>query len=312
VSGILGQIGWKSEASWNTLAVPDTFAALLSEEITNDGGEVIQSNGIRAGRRIRNAHKRGAPLIGGTVSQELGNADIADLLLHIFGAVSTTGAAAPYTHTYTVGNLNDKSLTTQVGRPSIDGVVHARTFGGVKIPSAEITAAASENAQLNATVSAASETGAEALAAASYTAAWEPFVYTEGAVTIGGTAVTVDSFSISIENALRTDRKAIGSPTITKQLGNGLRDITISLEMDFESLEMYNHFLNDDALTLVLALDNGTDSFTVTAKGYLSGSSPTLSGPEILKQPVEFVAESDVSDADAFQAVLVNSEATAA
>lgn len=311
MSGILGQIGWKSETVWNTGVVVDTFSPLLSESITNDGGDVVQSNGIRAGRRIRSAHKRGAATIGGDISQELGNADIAGLLAHCFGSVVTTGSG-PYTHTYTPGSLDAKSLTVQVGRPSIDGVVRPRTFTGVKIPSGELTASAGENFVLNATVSAAAETGATALAVAAYDAAWEPFVYTEGAVTVGGTSVTVDSFSLTWDNALRTDRKAIGRPTITKQLGNGLRDFTISLEMDFEDLAMYEHFLNDDHLTVVLALNNGTDTFTVTAKGYLSGGSPTLTGPEILKQPIEFVAESATSDADAFTAVLVNGDATAA
>lgn len=311
MSGILGQIGWKSETVWNTGVVVDTFSPLLSESITNDGGAAIPSDGIRAGRRIRSAHKRSAPIIGGDISQELGNAAIAALLKHCFGAVATTGVG-PFTHTYTPGSLNDDSFTCQVGRPSIDGTVRARTFTGTKVPSWEIAANAGENVQFNATVSAAAETGATALATASYPAAWEPFVYHEGSVTVGGAATTVDSFSISADNMLRTDRLAIGHTTITEQLENGLRDITISLEMDFEDLTMYNHFLNDDSLTLVLALNNGTDTFTVTAKGYLTGSSPTLTGPEILKQSLEFVTESATSDADALTAVLVNGESTAA
>lgn len=310
MSGIMGQIGWKSETTWNTPVTVDTFAPLLSEGIENDGGEVIVSDAIRAGRRMRSQHKRGVQIIGGPISQELGNADVAALLGHCFGSVVTTGTG-PYTHTYTPGSVNNKSLTVQVGRPPDEGAVLPRTFGGVKVTEWEITAEGGSNAIFNATVSAASETGATALAAASYTAAWEPFVYTEGSVSVNGAEVAVDSFSIKGNNNLRTDRKILAA-VIGKQLANGFVDVGISLTMDFEDLTMYNHFLDDDDLTLVLALDNGTDSFTVTAKGYLTGGSPVLSGPEILKQPVEFVAESATSDADAFTAVLVNGEASAA
>lgn len=313
MSGILGQIGWKSESVWNTLVTVDKFAPFLDEAIKNDGGAVIPSRGIRAGRRLGFSHKRGVKLIGGPVKLELGNTDIAVLLRHLFGTVATSGVG-PFTHTYTPGSLNDKSLTLQVGRPDSGDTVRARTFGGVKIPSWSIAAAVDENVILEAEVSAASETGATGLAVASYTSGWEPFVYTEGSVTKGGGAIVVDNFTITGANTLRTDRKAIraSNTSITKQLGNGMREIGITLEMDFEDLTMYNHFLDDDALTLVLKLDNGTQTFTVTAKGYLAGESPTVTGPEVLKQPLPFVCESATSDADAFTAVLVNSESTAA
>lgn len=312
MSGILGQIGWKSETTWNTGVTVDKFSPLLDEAIKNDGGAPIVSRGVRAGRRVQHVHKRSIKMIGGPVKLEFGNTDIAVLLKHLFGAVTTTGAG-PYTHTYTPGTLNDKSLTVQVGRPDSGATVRARTFTGVKIPSWEIAASADQTVVLTAQMSAAAETGATSLAAASYTSGWKPFVFTEGSVTKGGSAITVDRFSITGNSNLRTNRKAVGGTTVTKQLGNGFVEVGVTLEMDFEDLTMYDHFLADDALTLVIALNNGTQTFTVTTKGYLvADSTPNLAGPEILKQPLAFVAESATSDADAFTAVLVNSEASAA
>jgi len=310
MAGYKGQVGWATESTYGTIATPTIFAPFLSEEISNDGGARLVSNGIRAGRRMVHTHKRGGKTIGGTVAMEFGNADVAVLCKHLFGAVETTGTG-PYVHTYTPGSLNDDSLTVQVGRAGTGGAVHARTFSGVKIPSWTLSCTAGELAQLEVELSAQDEDGVTSLAAASYTAGWAPYSFVDGSITKGGVAVAVDSWSLAGTNTLRTDRHKVGSNLITEQLENGMRELTISVEMDFEDLTVYNNFLDDDNLTLVLTLDNGTDSFAVTAKGFLSGGSPTTGGPEILKQPMEFVAESVTSDADALTAVLTNSETTA-
>lgn len=311
MAGYQGQVGWKSESVYGTKVTVDKFAPFLTESITNDGGARMVSNGIRAGRRMTHTHRRGGKTIGGSVSMEFGNTDIASLLKHLFGAVSTSGAG-PYTHTYTPGSLDDDSLTMQVGRADSGGTVRARTFSGVKVPSWTLSCTAGELAMLELEVSAQDEDGGTALASASYTSGWAPFSFVDGSITKGGSAIAVDSWSISGTNNLRTDRFKVGSDLVTEQLENGVRDLTISAQMDFEDLTVYDNFLDDDNLTLVCKLDNGTQSFTVTAKGYLTGSSPTVTGPEVLKQPLEFVAESLTSDADALTAVLVNSETTAA
>lgn len=311
MAGYQGQIGWVSESTYGTIATPTKFAPFLTEAIVNDGGTRLVSNGIRAGRRMPHTHKRGGKTIGGPVTMEFGNTDVAVLLKHLFGAVSTSGVG-PYTHTYTPGALNDDSLTVQVGRADTGGTVRARTFSGCKAPSWTLNCEAGSLASLEVEFSAQDEDGATALAAASYTSGWAPFSFVDGSITKGGAAVAVDSWSISGTNTLRTDRFKVGSDLITEQLDNGMRELTISAVMDFEDLTVYNNFLDDDNLTLVCTLDNGTQSFVVTAKGYLTGSSPTTDGPEVLKQPLEFVAESSTSDADALTAELTNSESSAA
>lgn len=305
-----GQIGWKTESTWNTAVTVDKFSPFLSENMSNDGGENIPSRGHRAGRLMQHAHSRGIPIIGGPVRMEFGNTDVATLLTHLFGAVSTSGAD-PYTHTYTPG-ADPGSLTVQIGRPDTGDTVNPRTFSGVKIPSWTISCNTGAHAMLEAQLSAAAETGATALASASYTSGWAPFTYKQASITKGGSALVVDSWSISGTNNLRTDRKALNGTAVTEQITQGVRDLTLSLAMDFEDETMYDHFLDDDSLTLVCKLDNGTQSFTLTAKGYLVGSSPLVPEEGILKFNGEFVAESSTSDADALTAVLVNSESSAA
>lgn len=313
MAGYKGQFGLKTEATYGTAVTVDRFIPFLSESIKNDGGERLVSAGIRAGRRMLHTHKRGVPIIGGPVRTEFGSTDVATLCKHLFGAVATSGVG-PYTHTFTPGSLDDKSFTCQVGRPDINGTVRPRTFAGCKIPNWTLSCESGGLAQLEFEVSAQTETGATALAAASYTAGWAPFSYKESRVTNNDGAIVVDSWTISGANNLRTDRKAIQATNtgVTKQLENGVRELTIGLTMDFESTAVYDQFLADTGTTLVIVLDNGTQTFTVTAKGFLTGESPVVEGPELLKQPVQFVAESTTSDADALTAVLVNSESTAA
>lgn len=312
MSGVSAQLGIKTETTWGTAVTVDKFLPFRSEGIKNDGGSSIPSKALRAGRRVQHTHRRSVPIIGGPVVVEFGNTGIAAVLKHCFGAVATTGSG-PYTHTYTPGSLRGKSFTAQVGRPDAGGTVRPRTWAGCKIPDWEIAATSpGEVVLLNLNVSAASETGATGLATASYTSGWDPFIFEDGAVTASGSSIRVDSFSLKGNNGLRTDRKAMGGSTITEQLGNAMVGLTISLTMDFEDLTQYDKVLDDSSLTLVLTLTNGSDTFTVTAKGYLVGDSPTVAGPEVLKQPLEFVIESVTSDADAFTAVLVNGESSAA
>src|SRR5687767_10142312 len=101
-SGIAGQIGFKSETTWGTAVTVDKFhPGLLNESIKQDIAR-IESQGIRAGRRVSHTWKAGAKTVGGDIAIELFNVPMATLLSHMFGTVNTTGSG-PYTHTATPG-----------------------------------------------------------------------------------------------------------------------------------------------------------------------------------------------------------------
>lgn len=306
--GLAGQFGYTSETTVGTGVTPTEFLPILSESVTNNFERVV-SNGIRAGRLTRSQWKATRQTIAGNIEMELWNTDIAGLMRHMFGSVTTTGAG-PYTHTYTPGDLVGKSMTIQVGRPDTSGTVRAFTWAGCKISNWSISADLGEICKLGIDIVAMSETTATALATASYDSSLAPFVFTEASVTLGGSAYPVTSLEISGDNSL-TDRFQLGSATSREFLPNDFREYSGRLVGDFSSLTQYNLIANGTESALVATFNNGTQTLTITTNVRMDGDSPSLGGPGLVELPLSFVCTSTTSDAAAITAVLVNSESVA-
>lgn len=309
-AGISAQFGFKTETTWNTAVTVDKFLEFVDEGIDNDGGPRIVSQGLRGGRLVDHRAARGIPKIGGPVKLELPNINLATLLKHMFGTVATTGTG-PWTHTATPGPLLGKSLTVQVGRPSIDGTVNPFTWSGVKIADWELAAATNQYAMLTPSFTVAAETTATALAAASYPAGLAPFTFVQSALTLAGSSVALNSFSLKASNGLKTDRGGPGSAVIREQITDSRKSYSGTITAEFESLTNYNRFLAATQAALVLTFSNGSDSFTITMNVELTGDAPKVSGPGILAHNLPFSVLSATSDAAAITAVLVNQDSSA-
>lgn len=308
-AGISGYIGFKKESTWGTAVVPDVF----HEGFTGGGFAVeqerIPSMGLRAGRRVTSVRKPGPRVVSGTVNLELWSEPMVGLLEQMFGDVATTGAG-PYTHVATPDALGGKSLTVQIVKPDSGGTLHGFDYPGAKVTSWTLECSVGELAQLQLEMSAKDEEVGSA-ATASY-GTGHPFVFTEGSVEVAGSPVaTVTSLNLTGGNELRTDGHRIGSALIREQLENGMREYAGELTTEFEGLTQYQRFLNADQVALEVKFDNGTDSLTIVANIMFDGSTPELSGPELLEQSLPFTCLSATSDAAAITATLVNGEAAA-
>lgn len=305
-SGLAGQFGYTSETTVGTAVTVASFLPVNSVKVKQDI-ERLDSMGIRAGRVVTSSWKPGKQTISGSVEMELWNADIASLLRHCFGSVSTTGSN-PYYHTFTPGVLTGLSMTMQAGKPDVGGTVRPFTWAGCKVSKWELKATAGELAMMSLDVVGMTETTGTALASASYDSALAPFTFANALLSIGGSQVdTVKSVSLTGDSNL-TDRFRLGSATSIEYLENGFRDYSGTLTADFEDLTHYNRFINGTEAALVLVFNNGTDSLTVTTNVRFNGESPELAGPEILEQPLPFKCVSATSDASAITAVLVNTD----
>lgn len=310
-SGIAGQIGFKTESVWSTAVVVDQFhPGLLSESITNEITR-IDSQGIRAGRRVNHSWASGSQTIGGDIELELWNRPSATLLTHIMGTVNTTGIG-PYVHDGTPGDLTGKGLTIQVGRPDVGGTVRPFTYAGCRVASWSLSADVDSIPTLTLTITAATETTGTGLAVASYPASAAPFSFVHGAVSIAGSSIaTVRSFSIEGDNALATDRFRVGSATVLQQLEQGKRTYTGELSMDFSDLTAYGRVTAGTEAAVVLSFTSGTDVCSLTFNARFDGATPNLSGIELLEQSLSFVATSGTSDAAAFSWSITNAETSA-
>lgn len=308
-SGIDAQLGYAEESTYGTFETPTRFSEFVSEGIKFEI-ERIESQGIRAGRRIQSRWKPSVQRVTGPIELELTPGGSGLLLKHAWGAVTTAGAG-PYTHTYSQGALDGESLTIQIGRPSLDGTVRAFSYSGMKISSWTISCAVGEIPKFTLDTYGSVEATGQPLATASYPANDDPFVFTEGSLTVGGTNVCIKDFTLTGDNALATDRHFIcsGQGAAPKEpLENGFRDIGGSFTADFENLTQYGLYTAGTESALVLNFTSGADSLVITENVRFDGETPNVSGMEILELPVSFKTLSNTSDAAAFTAVLTNGD----
>lgn len=311
-SGLAAQVGYKSEAVYGTAETVDRFVPLVSESLTQEI-ERVESEGIIAGARLLRSEQwqPGNVTVSGEVQHELFQQGCGLLFEHMFGARATAGVG-PYTHTYTPGNLTGKGFTVQVGKPRVDGTVQPFTYRGCKVAEWEIGLEAGANATLGLTVLGVEETTVPSLAAATFMAGQaKPFIFSHGTVSLGGSAVKVRSITISGNNGLADDRRNVGSPLIDEPLESGLREVTGTVTMEFKDMTEYNRYVNGDEFAAVLALNAGASAqATVTMNARYDGSTPAVSGRELVVHDVPFKVIGTTTDALGITAALVNNQAT--
>lgn len=312
-SGINAQFGFVDEATYGTAVTPTKFLEFISESIKLEK-ERIESAGIKAGRRVLHRWNDGVQRVTGDVEIELAPQGTGTLLKHMFGGVTTSGAADPYTHTFTPGPLNGKSFTCQFGRPDVGGTVQPFTYTGCKIPEWELTFSVNEYLKLKTSIYGANETTGTALATASYPATYSPFTFAHGSLTVAGTEIALIEGSLAASNALATDRHRIRAtnPSHPKEpLENGRREFTGSLTADFESLTAYQRFVNGTEAALILTFSQSASrSLVITCNVRFDGETPAVGGMELLEQSLPFKCTSATSDAAAITAELKNGDAT--
>lgn len=307
-AGIGGQFGYVTEATTGTLVTVDKFLPVTSAPITTEI-ENLDSMGIRAGRLITAAWKQGQRVVSGTVEMELWNADVASLFKHMFGAVQVATNGSQWDYTYTPDDTTGLSFTAQIGVPDISGTSRARTFGGCKIGAWTLSAEAGSLATLSLDVVGMTSTNGVSLASASYDTGLEPFVFTEASLSIAGsTNEVINSFELQCDMGL-TERFRLGNSGWSKEyLQNGFREFTGSFVKDFESNTQSQRYLDGDEAAIVLNFDNGTDSLQITMNVRFDAGDPTLEGPELVEEQVEFKVIHSTNDASGITAVLTNSD----
>lgn len=310
-SGLAGQIGYNGETTYGTGTTVTRFLPLVSESLTNSIGR-IESSAIIAGRRVmdNDQWRSGNHTIAGDVQHEITDNSIGLLLEHCFGTVDTSGAD-PYTHAFWPALLTGKGLTVQVGRPNIAGTVNPYTYAGCKVASWEIAGEVDQPGTMGLSLVAQSETLATALASASYGSSDTLLTFVQGVCTLAGSTPTrVRSFRLSVDNGLDTSRFTVGGSQIVEPLEAGLRAITGEMVLDYGGTTEYARVRDAGTAAVVLGFDNGTNELKFNLNCRFDGDTPTIGGPGVLEQRVQFMAVG-TTDAHAFSGTLVNSDSTA-
>jgi len=150
------------------------------------------------------------------------------------------------------------------------------------------------------------------LATASYGAkASTPFKFNHAAVTVGGSSVDVTELTISGANALKTDRRFLGSQLAAKALREGRREFTVELGQEFRDLTAINALKNGTEVAVVASFTGASTSVTITMNCRYDAASPTTDGKSLADQPVTLkCVRSSTGNGSAITAVLVSASET--
>jgi hypothetical protein len=300
-AGFDSQVGYAIESPSGTFTAP-TMAIEHVKSTLKLEVDRIPSKGIKAGRRHQGRWFPGAQRVKGTVSHELSPINIGKLLRTLMGAVNTTGAG-PYVHTYTPGVLTQtNTLTVQVGTPSVDGTVRSLSFLGNHIVGATFTSKIGEAVMADFEFYGQHLDVGQSLTAASYSSTWAPFTFLHGVLTIAGSEYEFDDITLKYTNALRTDRHVHRTTTPARpktSLESGFREWTASINSDFHDLTALNRAIAGTEAAFALTFTSGANIIVFSGNVRSDVDSPTVDGPETVKQSLPLVFVSTTSDAAA-------------
>ena len=307
-SGLGAQLGFGEESTYGTAVTVDRFVEFNSESLKTELSQVT-SMGLGRGRFQRSGRQKtvikGA---SGSVELDLMTKGHGVLLKHCLGSYANTSVAGSERKaliTPDAAGLAGLSLTTQVGRPSVDGTSRPFTFEGGKVKSWELKNSVDDKVVLAMALDYETVVTGTALATASYASGAEIFVFSECAATLAGSSIALRGFSIKGDNGLDVERRALGN-TKKQPIAAGPATITGSLDFEFEGLTRYGQLVaGTEVQNLILTFTTpttiaggGPALFKVTIPLlYFTGDSPAVGGPEIIREPMAFTAVDDGTNA---------------
>ena len=311
-AGFDSQVGYALESPSGTFTAPTRALEHVKSSLKLEVDR-IPSKGIKAGRRHQGRWFTGGQRVKGTVSHEFSPINSGLLLRTLMGAVNTSGAG-PYTHVYTPGALTQtNTLTVQVGTPSIDGTVNSMSFIGNHIVGATFTSKVGEVVMSDFEFYGQHLDVLQLLTAASYSSTWAPYTFLHGVLSIAGSEYEFDDVTLNYTNALRTDRHVHRSTTPARpktSLESGFREWTATVNSDFHSLAALNRAIAGTEAAFSLVFTSGANVVTFAGNVRSDVDSPTVDGPETVKQSLPLVFVSTTSDAAAMTITQVTTEST--
>lgn len=295
-SGMNAQMGVRPEATYGVRAgAPTAHLPIVNESLTEEISR-LESEGIVVGQRVLSSEQwaEGRVSISGDVGLELYQQGLYPVLLAMFGEVDTTGAEAPYTHVFTLGSLEDDSLTIELGKPETGSTaVRCFTYLGSVVTDWEIKASENEIATLGLTVAARELDLSQTLSTAAIVAGGaRPFTFRHCTISLAGSEVKVKELTVSGSNGLDTDRRFNGSGLMDQPREAGLREVTGQLSGEFESLTQLNRYRDADEVAFQAEFAAGDATLTIDGNvRFDPDPTPVIEGRGLLQQslPVKFL-----------------------
>lgn len=300
-TGLAAQVGVGVESVWGTRVAPTRYLEILSEGISLQTSRA-ESGGLRAGRRFARKWRENRKGASGPVAIEVPTKGFGLICKHILGSIAApttpVGGTLSRDHLATPGDQDGKSLTVQVGRPDLGGVVRPFDYTGGKIMSAEFSNSVDGFLQCTLNFDFQNEDTSQTLGTASYPTGLEQFFFVDAVLKIDGVALDVKDLSFMLGNGLKADRYYLRGSSLKKEQieDTAPREGSGSFNADFEGLTLYNKFINGTEAVL-----SGLWRHPVPIEGSIypefevifnrirfDGSTPNVQGSDVLNQAVPF------------------------
>ncbi len=298
--GSNAQVGFVEETVWASGSPTiNKFIPFTSESIVLEKN-VVATDAIR-GNASRSVWREGAYRAGGDLNAEIQpTGEFSTLLKHALGRAQTAGPSGSpevvYTHDIFPSGVLPEGLRVEVWRDA-----GCFTYNGMKVNQVTLNCAVGE--PLSSTFS---FLGKEESTSASQTAATSistlnPLTFDEGVLSVDGTEGDITSCSITINNNLAEDKGKLGSKYRAAIPRSGFRDVTGTLNMEFDDLTMYNKYVNGDEAFLSLQFTSDDVIKGAASSEYyrlfidcprivFTGTTPTVTGPDIIYHDMPFTA----------------------
>ena len=216
-------------------------------------------------------------------------------------APSAGAVSGSYTAAYTFGDPVGDNFSMQVKIPNYSGSYTTKTLSGCKISGFELSVANGDIAKAKFTIDAAKFSTSTAAQTPSYTISGASSLYTFGGGTVtidGTTAINVKDFSLTVDNAIKTDRYNLdGTGLKQEQIVNGFRKISGKMKVEFTDTVILSKFISDASAAIVVTLQGALISATTYETITISlpyvkydADTPNVTGPGPVDLDVSFTA----------------------
>jgi hypothetical protein len=308
-SGLAAQLGLAESSTFGTYQTPTRFLE-FNEESLEYQIERVESPGLRAGNRVlrTDRYAPGQKRVEGSLTLEPATKGFGLVLKHALGATSITtpsGATDARLHSHTLGDIFGTSLTVQVGRPDVSGTVQPFTYLGCRCDTLSLSSSVDELLVAEVGLVGQDEIRSESLATATYpttgsAAAYEQFYWTQGVISIAGSAVgVVTDFEIEINNNLKSDRYFLGGATMSEPILAGMTEITGTVTVEFLNLTAYERFVDNTQVALTAkwtaatAIESSTFPYievNIPKVRFDGPANPQVGGPDVITHELPFKA----------------------
>jgi hypothetical protein len=323
--GINSQLGFAEESTPGTAVTPSRFGEFDKESLSQDFAR-SEHSGLRTGRKLLGANNYavGRESFTGDLQVVMQTLGQAVFYKHALGAVVTTtpgGGTLSRQHKATVGAIDGKGLTMQIGFTDDAGTTRAKTGAGCKVSKWEIACKSNDYPSLKLSMDGMSSSVATALATASYPTPLADYFWTQAVVKVAGAAVDCSEWKISGDNHLALDRyfmRTTGTQKKEQLEGADLREITGELTLAFPDLTAYNRFVNNTQASLQITFTGSiieaaipfSVDFLMAAVRF-DGNTPIVDGVGLIPVVIPFKVIDTTSVDGPFVATVVNTDTTA-